>query len=141
MLAFRIRLSIVGNTLLGNHLTRQRRLVHLEVNGLKQTAVGRHFVTRLHDDDVAHHHLAPRNLMHTALAHHLHRLLLVHLREHIELLSGIALKIKPYGSGEENGYDDAYCLHEIVLHKSQNERNSGGNKQDADDRILIFLEI
>ena len=127
--------------LICQHLTRQRRLVNLQVNSLNKTTVGRHFVTRFYHHDVAHHHLTALNQLHTTVAHHLHLLLLVHLSEHVELLGGITLKIETDSCSKEDGKNDTYCLNKIVFYKCKSERDGCCHQQDANNGILVFLKI
>ena len=110
----------------GQHLTRQRRLVDLQVNSLYQFAVGRHLVARFEHYHVAHHHIAAGNLLHPSLSHHFHGLFFVHLCQHIEFLGSVALEIKAHGSGKEDGQDDADGLHKVVLNKGQRQRDGRG---------------
>ena len=123
------------------HLSRQARLIHLQVSSLHQLSVGRYLVARLHQHHVAHDHLAAGYLHHLAVANHLHRLFLAQLCQHVELTCRITLEIEAHRRGQNHCRNDAQRLDEVILHKRQHQRHQCCHQQDAHHRVLIFLQI
>ena len=131
------------------HLARQAAFVHLQVRGFYQLSVGRHFVARLHNDDIAYHHLPSWYLYHFLLqpsclsppSHHLHRLFLANLVQQVKAPGGIPFKVETHRRGQDDGCDDAHRLHEVLLHEGQHQRHHCCHQQDANHRVLVFFYI
>ena len=122
-------------------LTGERRLVNLEVGRLYQGTVGRNFVADFDNNDVADDNVLTRHLDHLAVAAHLDGRLLAQRRKHVELLCGVHLEPEAYRCGKHDGKDDADSLDKITVDGCQRERNDSCDKQDFNDRVLVFLKI
>ena len=122
-------------------LARQARLVHLQAGSLRQPSVGRHFVAGLHQHHVAYHHFAAGNQLYTTVSHHLYRLLLAHLCQHVELAGSVALKVESYRGGQEDGGKNAQGLDIVVLHHRQQQGDRCRHQEDAHHRVFVFLQI
>ena len=72
-------------------LASERALINPEAEALDNRAVGRHFLSCLQDDDVAHHDVTTRHLGDMAVAHHLDAHMVVGLVEQTEFFVGIDL--------------------------------------------------
>ena len=82
-----------------------------------------------------------RNLHYLTIAAHLNRLLFAERREHIKLLSRIALKVEAHGGSKENSHEDTDGLHEILFDKSKDEGYESRHKKYLDNRVAIFIQI
>lgn len=95
-------------------LARERRLVDVEVEALKNLAVGGDLLARLKQHDVAHHHVFAGHLPHVAVAHHLDEGVVVCRVEALECLLVAPLKEEGYARGQYQRHDDAYRLEEVL---------------------------
>ena len=125
----------------GQRLTRQARLVDLQVDSLHQLGVGGNLVAHLHEDDVAHHDLSSFHLRHTTIAPNLHPLVFVHGREHVEAPGGVALKIETHRCGDDHRQDDSEGLHEIPFDEGQQQRDERCHKKYLDDGVVVFVQV
>ena len=121
-------------------LARERRLVDLQRDGLDQFAVGRDGLAALDVDDVAHDHIAARNLAHRPAAHHLDRDVVVDLIQAPEAPLRVPLEPESDARGEDDGADDAHRLGEIAVDESDGKRQHGRDEQNLDDRIAELLQ-
>ena len=94
---------------------REGGFVYLQVGGLKQCSVGRHFVAHGQHHDVAHHDVPSWYLHNMSLSHHLHRLLLAQGSEFLKSLCCIPLEIESHCRCEEYGEEYADSLHIVVF--------------------------
>ena len=126
----------------------ERALVDAQTNGLQQRAVGRHLVACAEEHDVAHHHVASCYLRGVAVAHDLHRLVVVHLVEQGKFLFGFHFKIEGKTCGEEYGHEDAYGLEEnfvalvqteLLVHGNADGEHAG-DEQDDNEGVGKFLK-
>ena len=83
-----------------------------------------------------------------ARTNHLHRLVVVHLIEHAELLVGLRFEVEGESGGEEYSHEDAYWLKENLSTLMQSDvlvygncnREYAGDKKNDNKRVAEFLK-
>ena len=119
---------------------RERRFVDFQRYGLDQFAVGGNRLAALDVDHVARDHVASRNFADRPFAHHLHGDVVVHLVEPPETPLGVPFEPESDAGGEDDGADDAHRFGEVLVDESDDERQHGGQQEDADDRVAEFFQ-
>ena len=142
-----VEVGLVGALGTGR-LACESALVHAELDGLQELAVGGCLTAGVEHHDVAHHHVAPGHLGDVAAPDNFHRLVVVDLVEHGKFLVGLQLEIESQARGEEDGHEDAHRLEEHLRALAEREifvdgdthRQYAGNQQDDDERIAELIQ-
>ena len=128
-------------------LARERRLVDLHRHGFDELSVGRYLNARVEHDEVAHNDVALGHLLHMAVAHHLHGIVIVHLVEHVEGTVGLHLEPEADARGQHDGHEDARRFQEdagvaslVIFEAGDAHRGQQRHEQDADDGVFKLFE-
>ena len=119
---------------------REGRFVDFQRHGLDQFAVGRDRLAALDVDHVARNDVAARNFADRAFAHHFDGDVVVDLIQPPETPLGVPLEPEADACGEDDGADDTHGFREIPVNETDDQRQHGGQQQDADDRIAELFE-
>ena len=126
----------------GNHrFAGQIRLIYLQRNSLEQRTVGRHFLARFQNDDIAHHHILAGYFLYVSVANYLDQRFFVDGVQQVELLVGIVFKEEADTRSQQNGGNDTDGFGVFVLDNRDYQRKQGCHQQYFYDRILKFLQI
>ena len=129
-------------------LAGERRLVHVQLQGFEQLAVGWHLFACLQDDDVAHHDVAPWHLAYIVIAKHLHRRVVVNLVQALEGFLVAAFQEECHPGGQQQGDDDAHRLEEdrqtgsapfVLVNRDAHRQHEGGD-ENAEKRVVECSE-
>ena len=143
----RIGVEILGiDGLVTQRFAGKRRLVHAELHGVKQLAVGGYLVSGIDQHDVAHHHIAPGHRGRAPVADHLHRLVVVDLIQNAERCGGLLLENERQPRGQQYRHKYSYRLEkdfpvlpesEIFVERDPNRQHTR-YKQNDDQGIGKF---
>ena len=126
----------------------ERRLVDAERHGLEESAVGRHLIAGIDDDNIAHHHIFAWHLGGLTVAYHLHGLVVVHLIENGELSVGLQLEVESHAGGQDDGNEDADWLEEhtgvfaqtpVLIARNKHGKHTG-HKENNHQRVGELTE-
>ncbi len=143
------RIEIIGiDRFVRDRLPGKGRLIDIESHSLKKMAIGRHFIAGIQYNHITDNHFLFRYFGNFTVAHHLHRLIVIHLVEKSEFLVGLVFKKETKTGGKQYGGENTYRLekhlHTLVKRNifinGDGHGKHSGHQQNDNQRVGKFFE-